>query len=266
MFLSTPPSRVATPWLPHCRRRPACFYPRHPRGWRQPPDRPQAPPLYVSIHATLAGGDLPAPAGVLSGCLFLSTPPSRVATGDDLLYMFPIYGFYPRHPRGWRLLVLVLHSHQQVVSIHATLAGGDIPQSPPPAPYGRFYPRHPRGWRRGALLWKHTRGGVSIHATLAGGDSTERPVAVQQQVSIHATLAGGDDGSPVTRCTPLVSIHATLAGGDRLPTTCRKKTRKFLSTPPSRVATHETARQRHRGHVSIHATLAGGDVRLFLWE
>ena len=60
-----------------------------------------------------------------------------------------------------------------MVSIHATLAGGD-----------RASPAASPAYQR-----------VSIHATLAGGDTidaAQNPRACS--VSIHATLAGGDFG------------------------------------------------------------------------
>ena len=56
---------------------------------------------------------------------FLSTPPSRVATGDPMKSKRQSRGFYPRHPRGWRLCDNVLLAVYNDVSIHATLAGGD---------------------------------------------------------------------------------------------------------------------------------------------
>ena len=56
-FLSTPPSRVAT----------------HYRDYRGCESQ-------VSIHATLAGGDLIDDGRLLESPVFLSTPPSRVAT------------------------------------------------------------------------------------------------------------------------------------------------------------------------------------------
>ena len=56
------------------------------------------------------------------------------------------------------------------VSIHATLAGGDLALS--------------------TLLLLYLY--VSIHATLAGGDILAESVRVCSVVSIHATLAGGD--------------------------------------------------------------------------
>ena len=81
------------------------FYPRHPRGWRQRLFLPFCKDhsvsihatlaggdqnllcsfclLRVSIHATLAGGDFAPTLFLISSPLFLSTPPSRVATCGD---------------------------------------------------------------------------------------------------------------------------------------------------------------------------------------
>ena len=125
---------------------------------------------------------------------FLSTPPSRVATATSGAVPLFVCCFYPRHPRGWRPLIHGAVGAGGRVSIHATLAGGDRPGIF--FTFGMnsgFYPRHPRGWRpeiaQGALNGTL----VSIHATLAGGDFKE----------INYGQAGG-----------IVSIHATLAGGD----------------------------------------------------
>ena len=56
------------------------FYPRHPRGWRPPAFFCCASIRLVSIHATLAGGDRNAFIAPGQHVVFLSTPPSRVAT------------------------------------------------------------------------------------------------------------------------------------------------------------------------------------------
>ena len=81
------------------------------------------------------------------------------------------------------------------------------------------------------------------------------------KVSIHATLAGGDDERNNTLTAHLiVSIHATLAGGDFASKHIHTEIFKFLSTPPSRVATKEDWVKYLDGIVSIHATLAGGDL------
>ena len=148
LFLSTPPSRVATCKAGGCAARQNGFYPRHPRGWR--PERGEltdrlgrflsTPPSRVATRQ--GGGQGPANR-------FLSTPPSRVATAADLTAE---YGY--------------------IVSIHATLAGGDL--------------------AAGRCVASPTE--VSIHATLAGGDGAARLWCRSQwQVSIHATLAGGDE-------------------------------------------------------------------------
>ena len=78
----------------------------------------------VSIHATLAGGDKLDGGVVAKFKVFLSTPPSRVATNVNSYHFFA-----------------------PLVSIHATLAGGDWKPNTPPSSKQRFYPRHPRGWR-----------------------------------------------------------------------------------------------------------------------
>ena len=170
-----------------------------------------------------------------------------------------------------------------VVSIHATLAGGDRAYKQPANRHNSFYPRHPRGWRPWkAPLWtatatgfypRHPRGwrrssyifrtprrSVSIHATLAGGDALNTVGPVCQLVSIHATLAGGDASAVCAGNRRVgVSIHATLAGGDGLSPHLPHHRAVFLSTPPSRVATQSPRRPHRPKHVSIHATLAGGD-------
>ena len=187
MFLSTPPSRVATLCLRGKRSCLQCFYPRHPRGWRlctdicrrngmaflsTPPSRVatelehrcgrdlvrvsihatlaggdshtlarRANNPCVSIHATLAGGDASKLLAISHSSLFLSTPPSRVATragvesstpasflstppsrvATSLPRWLPSAGtrFYPRHPRGWRLLNRFQDVLHVPVSIHA---------------------------------------------------------------------------------------------------------------------------------------------------
>ena len=124
----------------------------------------------------------------------------------------------------------------------------------------RFYPRHPRGWRQIALVKALAAENVSIHATLAGGDFVKTTPGTAWNVSIHATLAGGDphrQGYP--KPGREVSIHATLAGGDLCRAAGRGRAKRFLSTPPSRVATLRQQLETVAQQVSIHATLAGGD-------
>ena len=259
VFLSTPPSRVATTSRIVWQIGRKGFYPRHPRGWRPATLRTYANGVAVSIHATLAGGDSAPPRSKTSASLFLSTPPSRVATSAWPRRPAGRSGFYPRHPRGWRrrspgrsggkLCFYPRHprgwrrvaSRRAVqvidVSIHATLAGGDsagnlrparqrcfyprhprgwrLFPAPRPTSINSFYPRHPRGWRRQCPKRGGQRTGVSIHATLAGGDAMER---------------GG--WSPMCRFYPR---HPR--GWRHVDEFIGAENVMFLSTPPSRVAT-----------------------------
>ena len=79
------------------------------------------------------------------------------------------------------------------VSIHATLAGGDVTQRL------IFFVSHP----------------VSIHATLAGGDSEGSFSPLSPQVFLSTPPSRvATPSAPATAIIMPVSIHATLAGGD----------------------------------------------------
>ena len=195
-FLSTPPSRVATRLSGDCKHyrsvsihatlaggaakyhhtsSPAQrFYPRHPRGWRLTAYADDVQPADVSIHATLAGGDAARNAGSREHPVSIH---ATLAGGDRRLpyRSCPVRGFYPRHPRGWRLCVSRHCLYCCSVSIHATLAGGDRERMKPNADFFCFYPRHPRGWRRCRYHRQSRQSWVSIHATLAGGDLIAAP-------------------------------------------------------------------------------------------
>ena len=192
MFLSTPPSRVATATAAPLMKRSISFYPRHPRGWRLISYR--FGPLWfnVSIHATLAGGDAVPSVMVQGRGLFLSTPPSRVATREN-----------------------AESARNNAVSIHATLAGGDLPLLHGRFCDNRFLSTPPSRVATEQKAVEVRLAEVSIHATLAGGDVVLFVHFCDIAVSIHATLAGGDHQGAINwQRTASVSIHATLAGGD----------------------------------------------------
>ena len=191
------------------------FYPRHPRGWR--PFRWTGPrrPFWISIHATLAGGDRKAKGDAKSIAIsihatlaggdpvrrppglvprtFLSTPPSRVATA-----------------------VRLGAPNRLEISIHATLAGGDGRSRAERGTANNFYPRHPRGWRRPRRDALGAARYISIHATLAGGDRLAQGVVRPQHRNFYPRHPRGWRRSAV----PMKPGQS-----------------KFLSTPPSRVAT-----------------------------
>ena len=147
LFLSTPPSRVATVDAGMNVVESIVSIHATLAGGDHVHFEVRATATGVSIHATLAGGDRQAALNVQSLYMFLSTPPSRVATVLPCAVLRYIHRFYPRHPRGWRQTACIYHAHLLHVSIHATLAGGDCVL----IPMYLYFP-------------------VSIHATLAGGD------------------------------------------------------------------------------------------------
>ena len=154
----------------------------------------------------------------------------------------PLINFYPRHPRGWRRSCNCINIFWAVISIHATLAGGDYfplgsilvrPDISIHAtlaggdvqvgvcqlrPNLYFYPRHPRGWRQLEII-------IYIYDRLFLSTPPSRV----------ATASPGDLDGVVT-----ISIHATLAGGDTGRPRHTGARALFLSTPPSRVATCQT--------------------------
>ena len=146
--------------------------------------------------------------------LFLSTPPSRVATQVFRRFFFSL-----------------------PVSIHATLAGGDICVRIDARRRDRFLSTPPS---RVATTKSHA-------------------ISAFEEVSIHATLAGGDRNHII----PMVAFKLFLSTPpSRVATSyfrCRRRLFQFLSTPPSRVATSIFPSQMPTQQVSIHATLAGGD-------
>ena len=102
-----------------------------------------------------------------------------------------------------------------------------------------FYPRHPRGWRLSERISAFIDIGVSIHATLAGGDGKGNPQQEGRSICFYPRHPRGWRPFPLFLiCLYIeVSIHATLAGGDVDQAIARTLSFKFLSTPPSRVAT-----------------------------
>ncbi len=237
-FLSTPPSRVATRAGAGRLQRRLRFYPRHPRGWRLDLVADNGDRAYVSIHATLAGGDRSRRQGCRASCRF-----------------------YPRHPRGWRHF-MKLHEFQKESFLSTPPSRVATTTSPCAVPRSCTFLSTPPSrvattggsasvhqWQsflstppsrvatclclflylyistflstppsRVATWLQELRmraAWVSIHATLAGGDCDCNRDTGSSRVSIHATLAGGDlqRHSPARRSNG-VSIHATLAGGD----------------------------------------------------
>ena len=125
-FLSTPSARRAT-IVPDGRGQVIDdFYPRPPRGGRQPSQWRASSRQDISIHALREEGDDDFADANETPEIFLSTPSARRATavivGTDNAH---IGNFYPRPPRGGRLRASVGGFFVCLISIHALREEGD---------------------------------------------------------------------------------------------------------------------------------------------
>ena len=124
------------------------------------------------------------------------------------------------------------------ISIHASHAGRDLPESELINIKWNFNPRVPCGTRRELRALEGFDFPISIHASHAGRDvfSTDRCIHIN--ISIHASHAGRDPQKWVTGLDEdAISIHASHAGRDILFHIILYPTCLFQSTRPMRDAT-----------------------------
>ena len=131
------------------------------------------------------------------------------------------YNFYPRPPRGGRLLVMLGNTLGTLISIHALREEGDETAAVAGNGTTYFYPRPPRGGRHLAVLG----------------------IAAQHPISIHALREEGDHGVAHFPHLYVISIHALREEGDRRETAGVLAVLRFLSTPSARRATDEEVAQ-----------------------
>ena len=106
--------------------------------------------------------------------------------------LMSILDFYPRPPRGGRLLAQQTSQHLTKISIHALREEGDA--AGPLRSVGRvyFYPRPPRGGRPRTPAPMIRVAMISIHALREEGDSRSELVYSIMGISIHALREEGD--------------------------------------------------------------------------
>ena len=169
----------------------------------------------ISIHALREEGDL--------------TPASKSS--------WTIY-FYPRPPRGGRLVVPV---HGKVLcqflstpsARRATRVRGAV------CKYGRhFYPRPPRGGRQFNISYKNVWTKISIHALREEGDLSVAlqpgcPILFLSTPSARRATSTWDAAGIVL----VISIHALREEGDQAQLVNGVQQTVFLSTPSARRAT-----------------------------
>ena len=124
-FLSTPPSRVATVCTNGAERTFYVSIHATLAGGDDTTKYVYVTYYIVSIHATLAGGDFFASDRMTGRLSFLSTPPSRVATGSRIALAKEAARFLSTPPSRVATFGCCVFAAINYVSIHATLAGGD---------------------------------------------------------------------------------------------------------------------------------------------
>ena len=146
-FLSTPSARRATGSGCEQSQKQCYFYPRPPRGGRQPFVTLPCCSFGISIHALREEGDRLVLFYYRPDWKFLSTPSARRATPLLPRNCRCVRHFYPRPPRGGRRLPSGQKYFYLSISIHALREEGDGVFSPHLRGRGDFYPRPPRGGR-----------------------------------------------------------------------------------------------------------------------
>ena len=214
---------------------------------------------------------------------FLSTPSARRATADPTPALNGKGDFYPRPPRGGRLLGSAASPPEIVISIHALREEGDI-RHPPLDRYVRdFYPRPPRGGRhcrryffRNRIRFLSTpsarratdppldmaRGAVYFYPRPPRGGRRERLLGSGQAlaISIHALREEGDRVTPATGSGATIFLSTPSARRATLVSCCtRRGVMSFLSTPSARRATIFTTTSSRHFTISIHALREEGD-------
>ncbi len=151
------------------------------------------PQREISIHALREEGDGCSTRTVNSSCIFLSTPSARRATGREFKKRAYPRNFYPRPPRGGRLVSISIASRCRRISIHALREEGD-------------------GQRRGADPQRE----ISIHALREEGDKAIRSQFLLKSYFYPRPPRGGRLVFPEgdLRVHTHISIHALREEGD----------------------------------------------------
>ena len=219
-----------------------------------------------------------------NGCEeFLSTPSARRATlltprGADVDRYF-----YPRPPRGGRLMVIPGSFMFLVFLSTPSARRATLFYMQGEGVLLDFYPRPPRGGRlvvqqravalKAFLSTPFARRAtdlltvqvvnldISIHALREEGDSVDFIADKSADISIHALREEGDKVLPVEFSKTSDFYPRPPRGGRPQNSTTTTATSKFLSTPSARRATGCAFSGHRSGTISIHALREEGDVQ-----
>ena len=168
----------------------------------------------ISIHALREEGDIKELGARTIPLEFLSTPSARRATAMDPAQSESLPYFYPRPPRGGRLLVFFLEA-----LLHD------------------FYPRPPRGGRPLRVAGIPQAIGISIHALREEGDSIFKKKTTAKTYFYPRPPRGGRPGPHGYAPSPDHFYPRPPRGGRLEPMNISEMVILFLSTPSARRAT-----------------------------
>ena len=191
------------------------FYPRPPRGGRQPQLRRPAAHRAISIHALREEGDAIPPQATGGILIFLSTPSARRATTSPACSSVTPTYFYPRPPRGGRRdaeldemaweLFLSTPSARRATRCSGQAAG----------PAADFYPRPPRGGRPPSLRQRSATTNFYPRPPRGGRRCQPRPGSRPDQF-LSTPSARRATGSPTRPTTTSSNFYPRPPRGGRL--------------------------------------------------
>ena len=168
---------------------------------------------------------------------FLSTPSARRATSAAASGLCCSNNFYPRPPRGGRLVIHVANSRRYGISIHALREEGDGQSAGCPHRTDGFLST-PSARRATDIRHHHVRAGtISIHALREEGDKQQCGDELQQRNFYPRPPRGGrlKDGYLFSN---QYDFYPRPPRGGRQPAVLGENRPKiFLSTPSARRAT-----------------------------
>ena len=185
------------------------------------------------------GATIPTLVANIPEILFLSTLPARGATTSTFSPTPATSNFYPRSPRGERLIVNGSNVQDVDISIHAPREGSDVAPSRTIWAFLRISIHAPReGSDRQQRRPRYLQSAISIHAPREGSDARWAHEHAVFLISIHAPREGSDQSLLLLDLGQVViSIHAPREGSDRFAVAAWYMFPRFLSTLPARGAT-----------------------------
>ena len=261
---------------------PRYFYPRPPRGGRPVDYGAGTAGILISIHALREEGDRSGQTIFRPGTRFLSTPSARRATRADSRWFDLRVYFYPRPPRGGRLVSMVLHTFLcyfyprpprggrpyitatpttlSNISIHALREEGDTATPQQLLPKFYFYPRPPRGGRLLSPALTSLICDISIHALREEGDVIFMLLSCYG-CNFYPRPPRGGRHKPcnLRNSSILISIHALREEGDTV-TLPEQKARKISIHALREEGDHYAPTVKAWNRISIHALREEGDA------